>query len=118
MDKIEPLQTLLKIYKDKHNCLMKYLPEKTIHQLTNNTYFLDEDNETLYLDDMIFLVDKSTGLIEKKGKVIKITDDKIVLRIQNKYNLTFVKEDYYFFKKVRKRKNKKDLYESLLNSLR
>ena len=87
MDKIEPLQTLLKIYKDKHNCLMKYLPEKTIHQLTNNTYFLDEDNETLYLDDMIFLVDKSTGLIEKKGKVIKITDDKIVLS-QNKYNLT------------------------------
>ena len=29
MDKIEPLQTLLKIYKDKHNCLMKYLPEKS-----------------------------------------------------------------------------------------
>lgn len=116
MNKIEPLQTLLKIYKDKQNCFMKYLPEKTIHQLTNHTYFLDEDNETLYLDDMIFLVDKSTGLIEKKGKVIKITDDKIVLRVQNKYNLTFVKEDYYFFKKVRKRKNKKDFYESLLRS--
>jgi len=117
MGKIEPLQTLLKVYKDKHNCLMKYLPEKTIHQLTN-TYFLDEDNETLYLDDMIFFVDKSTGLIEKRGKVIKITDDKIVLRIQNKYNVTFLKEDYYLFKKVRKRKNKKDFYESLLNSLR
>ena len=116
MNKIEPLETLLKIYKNKHWCLMNYLPNETIIHLTNTNY-VDENEETLYLDEMIYLIKKNTGLLEKKGKTIKITEDKITIRIQNKYNLCFLKDDYYIFKKIRKRKSKKDMYESLFNSL-
>ena len=82
-----------------------------------DTQFIDETLETLYLDEMIYLVKKSTGLIEKKGKTIKITDDYIMIRVQNKYNINFLKEDYYLFKKIRKKKMKKEFYETLLNSL-
>lgn len=117
MNKIEPLQTLLKIYKDKHECLLQYLPDETTNQFRNHI-FLDEDLETLYLDEMILLVSKSTGLIEKKGRTIKINENQITLRIQNKYNLCFQKDDYYLFKKQRrKKKNEKEFYESLLNNI-
>ena len=79
---------------------------------------MDEDLETLYLDEMILLVSKSTGLIEKKGRTIKINENQITLRIQNKYNLCFQKDDYYLFKKQRrKKKNEKEFYESLLKNL-
>lgn len=117
MNKIEPLNKILKIYKNKHKCLMNYLPNGTTTQL-KNTQFIDETLETLYLDEMVYLVKKSTGLIEKKGKTIKITDDYIMIRVQNKYNINFLKEDYYLFKKIRKNKKmKKEFYETLLNSL-
>jgi len=117
MDKIEPLHTLLKIYKDKNKTLLTYLPNQTTQQLTN-CYFLDEESETLYLDEMIFLIRKSTGLIEKKGKTIKITDKEITLRVQCKYNVNYFKDDYYIFKKIkRKNNNKKEMFESLLNNL-
>ena len=33
MNKLEPLQTLLKIYKDKHSCLLHYLPKETTEKL-------------------------------------------------------------------------------------
>ena len=117
MNKIEPLETLLKIYKNKNWCLMNYLPDQTILNLTN-THYVDENEETLYLDEMIYLVKINTGLLEKKGRTIQITEDKITIRIQNKYNVCFLKEDYYLFKKIRKsKKSKKDVYEYLLNSL-
>lgn len=117
MNKIEPLQTLLKIYKEKHSCLLHYLPNETTSQFRNHE-FLDEEFETLYLDEMIILVSKSTGLIEQKGKTIKINENQITLRVQNKYNLCFQKDDYYIFKKQkRKKKNEKEFYESLLKNL-
>lgn len=116
MNKMEPLNTLLKIYKDKNKTLLTYLPNQTIQQLTN-CYFLDEEIETLYLDETIYLIDKSTGLIEKKGKTIKITDNDITLRVQNKYNVCFLKRDYYLFKNRNRKTNKKEIYESLLNHL-
>ena len=116
MNKIEPLNTLLKIYKDKNKTLLTYLPNQTIQQLTN-CYFLDEEIETLYLDDTIFLIHKSTGLIEKKGKTIKITDKEITLRVQCKYNVNYCKDNYYIFKKRKRKNNKKEIYESLLNNL-
>ena len=33
MSKIEPLGTLLKIYKDKNRCLLQYLPDETIKKM-------------------------------------------------------------------------------------
>ena len=93
------------------------MPNETTDKIRNHI-FLDEEFETLYLDEMILLVSKSTGLIEKKGRTIKINENQITLRIQNKYNLCFQRDDYYLFKKQkRKKKNEKEFYESLLKNL-
>ena len=117
MNKIEPLNTILKIYKNKHSCLLHYLPEETTKHL-KKSLFVDESIETLYLDEMITLVNKSTGLIEKTGKTIQINEEKIILRIHYKYNMSFLKDDYYLFKKQkRKKKSNKEFYESLLENL-
>ena len=48
----------------------------------------------------------------KKGTIVKITSDKII--INNRHNnLSLKKNEYYFFKLPRKHNNKKKFYEEL-----
>ena len=101
---IEPLASLLHIYKDKNKCLHLYLPKTTTIKLKDHIYH-NEDEETLYLNENVILIKKNNGMIEKKGKIICITDEKIIIKTSNQYNITFDKEEYYLF--IKQKKNKK-----------
>ena len=113
---MEPLKNLLSTYKDKEYILKHYLPESSTKLLNEYEYVYDLD--TLFLNDKIIFIKKSTGEIYKKGIVIKITEDKIT--IKNGMNISLPKNDYYLFrylKKYKSKKNNKKYYEELLKSL-
>jgi len=113
---IEPLKSILGIYKDKNIVFHRYLDDKTLEQIDKCIYF-DCTESDLYLDDNISLVKKTTGKFYKKGKVISIDDDKITIKTNNNH-LTIDKLQYYLF--IKERKNKKsdrDFYKALLNQL-
>ena len=113
---MEPLKNILTIYKDKERILRIFLPESSTRHLNEYEYIHDLD--TLFLNDRIIFIKKSTGEIYKKGTIIKITEDKIT--IKNGMNISLPKNDYYTFRYLRKNKSKKNnrkFYEELLKSL-
>lgn len=113
---IEPLQNLLKIYNDKHKVLLHYLPNKTVKKLTNYEYV--EDLETLFLNDRLLFVKKSTGQLYKQGNIIKITKEKITIKTKTG-NISLNKNEYYIFIHPRKNKLKKtnrQFYQELLKT--
>lgn len=113
---MEPLKNLLTIYEDKEKILRIFLPEISTKHLDEYEYVRDLD--TLFLNDRIIFIKKSTGEIYKKGTIIKITEDKIT--IKNGMNISLPKNDYYTFRYLRKNKSKKNnrqFYEELLKSL-
>tara|TARA_B100000123_G_C25654236_1_gene394652 strand:- start:458 stop:802 length:345 start_codon:yes stop_codon:yes gene_type:complete len=113
---MEPLKNILTIYKDKERILRMFLPESSTRHLNEYEYIYDLD--TLFLNDRIIFIKKSTGEIYKKGTIIKITEDKIT--IKNGMNISLPKNDYYTFRYLRKNKSKKNnrkFYEELLKSL-
>lgn len=115
---IEPLETILKIYKDKHKVFVNYLDEETISKLENKIYY-DEETDDLFLNDNVTFVKKNTGKIFKSGKIISIDDPEITIKTPSNY-LTLQSNEYYIFIKQRKNKSKKndrDFYKALLNSL-
>ena len=71
---MEPLKSILEIYDDKQKVLLQYLPDESTKALLNHEYVQDLD--TLFLNDRLVCVKKSSGKIHKKGIVIKITDMK------------------------------------------
>tara|TARA_B110001452_G_scaffold245577_1_gene230349 strand:+ start:170 stop:517 length:348 start_codon:yes stop_codon:yes gene_type:complete len=112
----EPLQNLLSIYGDKKKVLLHYLPHETTKKLDNHEYVLDL--ESLFLNDKLILIKKSTGKIDKYGVITKITAERIT--IKNNNNISLAKDDYYIFRYLKKNKSKKDnriFYEELLKSL-
>ena len=114
---IEPLQNLLQIYNDKHKVLLQYLPNETVKKLTNYEYV--DDLETLFLNDRLLFVKKSTGQFYKQGYSIKITDSKITIKTKSR-NISLNKNEYYIFIHPRKNKLKKinhKFYEELLKNL-
>ena len=113
---MEPLKNLLTIYEDKEKVLRMFLPESSTKYLDEYEYINDLD--TLFLNDKLIFISKSTGEIYKKGTIIKITEDKIT--IKNGMNISLPKNDYYTFRYLRKNKSKKNnrqFYEELLKSL-
>jgi hypothetical protein len=113
---MEPLKNLLSIYKDKEVILKYYLPDSSTKHLDEYEYIHDLD--TLFLNDRLIIIQKSTGEIYKKGIIIKITEDKIT--IKNGMNISLLKNDYYLFRYIKKYKSKKNnrkYYEELLKSL-
>ena len=102
--------------KIKIKFLKIFLPKNTTKYLDNYEYIFDLD--TLFLNDRIIFVNKSTGEIYKKGTIIKITEDKIT--IKNGMNISLPKNDYYIFrylKRYKSKKNNRQFYEELLKSL-
>ena len=113
---MEPLKDILTIYEDKEKVLRMFLPESSKKYLDEYEYIYDLD--TLFLNDKIVFIKKSTGEIYKKGNIIKITEDKIT--IKNGMNISLPKNDYYLFrylKRYKSKKNNKRYYEELLKSL-
>jgi len=116
---MEPLINILKIYSDtdKSKVLLNYLPDDTTNKLDNHDYIIDLG--TLFLNDRIIIVKKSTGKIHKGGTIIKITEDQITIKDRNS-NMSFYKGDHYLFRYRKKNKSMKDnriFYEELLKSL-
>ena len=113
---MEPLKDILNIYEDKERVLRMFLPQSSTKHLDEYEYVQDLD--TLFLNDKIIMISKSTGEIYKKGTIIKITEDKIT--IKNGMNISLPKNDYYTFrylKRYKSKKNNKRYYEELLKSL-
>ena len=113
---MEPLQNILNIYEDKEKVLRMFLPESSTKHLDEYEYVNDLD--TLFLNDKLIFISKSTGEFYKKGTIIKITEDKIT--IKNGMNISLPKNDYYLFrylKKYKSKKNNRQFYEELLRSL-
>lgn len=113
---MDPLKDILTIYEDKEKVLRMFLPQSSTKHLDEYEYIYDLD--TLFLNDKIVFIRKSTGEIYKKGTIIKITEDKIT--IKNGMNFSLPKNDYYLFrylKKYNNKKNNKRYYEELLKSL-
>jgi hypothetical protein len=113
---MEPLKNLLNIYKEKEIILKHYLPESSTKHLENHEYVYDLD--TLFLNDRLVFIKKSTGEIYKKGVIIKLTEDKIT--IKNGMNISLPKNEYYLFRYLKKNSSKKQnrkFYEELLKSL-
>ena len=114
---MEPLKSILEIYDDKQKVLLRYLPDDSTKALSNHEYVLDLD--TLFLNDRLVCVKKSSGKIHKKGIVIKITEMKVTLKTTT-MNISLVKDDYYIFRYLKKnnsKKNNRKFYEELLKSL-
>lgn len=116
---MEPLKNLLTIYEDKESILKYFLPLSSTKHLNEYEYIHDLDK--LFLNDRIIFINKSTGEYYKKGYIIKITEDKIMIKVMNSYqNISLPKNDYYIFRYLRKNKSKKNnrqFYEELLKSL-
>jgi len=114
---MEPLKNILEIYENKQKVLLQYLPHESVKVLSNHEYVLDL--ETLFLNDRLVFIKKSSGKIHKKGVVIKITNTKITLKTTT-MNLSLTKDDYYIFRYLKKnnsKKNNRKFYEELLKSL-
>lgn len=113
---MEPLKNILTIYEDRERVLRMFLPLSSTRHLDEYEYIYDLD--TLFLNDKIIMIRKSTGEIYKKGTIIKITGDK--LTIKNGMNISLPKNDYYTFrylKRYKSKKNNRKYYEELLKSL-
>lgn len=113
---MEPLKNILTIYEDRERVLRMFLPLSSTRHLDEYEYIYDLD--TLFLNDKIIMIRKSTGEIYKKGSIIKITEDKIT--IKNGMNISLPKNDYYTFrylKRYKSKKNNRKYYEELLKSL-
>ena len=114
---MEPLKSILSIYENKEKVLLQYLPSESVKSLSNHEYV--QDLETLFLNDRLVCIKKSSGKIHKKGVVIKITNEKITLKTTT-MNLSLPKQDYYLFRYLKKnnsKKNNRKFYEELLKSL-
>jgi hypothetical protein len=115
---MEPLHNLLAIYGDKQKVLYHYLPNESTKKLDNHEYV--DDLETLFLNDRLVFISKGTGKIYNTGQVIKITEEKIMIKSRSRNNLSLKKDEYYLFRYLKKNKSKKDnrkFYEELLKSL-
>jgi len=115
---MEPLHNLLAIYGDKQKVLYHYLPNESTRKLDNHEYV--EDLDTLFLNDRLVFISKETGKIYNTGSVIKITEERIMIKSRSRNNLSLEKEEYYLFRYLKKNKSKKDnrkYYEELLESL-
>jgi hypothetical protein len=113
---MEPLKDILTIYEDKEKILRMFLPESSTKYLNEYEYVRDLD--TLFLNDKLIFIGKSTGEIYKKGIIIKITKDKITIKYG--MNISLPKNDYYLFrylKRYKSKKNNRKYYEELLKSL-
>lgn len=112
----EPLESILKIYKNKNKVFSEYLDNETLKKLNNKVYF-DKEEGDIYLNDNITFVKKNTGKIFKTGKVISIDNLKITIKTSDNY-LTINPSNYYIFIKQKNNKtNDRDFYKALLNSL-
>jgi hypothetical protein len=117
MSDLEPLQSLLSLYKHKGDVLRHYIPKKTAGELTGYEYY-EGNGDMLYLNDTVIFVSKGTGAIQGKGKIIRIKKNRVTIQ-DNRDNLSLTTDDHYVFIRPRKttNKDKRDMFRAILQKL-
>ena len=122
---IEPLKSLLSLYKQKDKVLRHYLPEKTVAKIAHHTYHGEEEekeekegDDMLYLNDNAIFVSKGTGAVLGQGKILKIQGDHLTIR-DKKDNLCLAITEHYVFIKRTKTTNKdrRRMFQEILQKL-
>lgn len=110
------LKPILDIYDIKKDVLLFYLDDKTKSQVEDLEY-LDDEND-LFLNDKVFLINKSTLELEHCGVIQAIKENIVTIKIKSKYSVHFNQTNYHvFIKRKKTKKNERDFYKALLNSL-
>jgi len=115
----EPLESLLTLYQNTEEVLFQFLPDETVEQLTKHAYLNAGDE--IFVNEYLWCVDKQTGILGSKGKIVDITDSSdnkklFTIRTQGR-NLRISPENYYLFKKQRTHKQGKEQADFLKNLL-
>tara|TARA_B100000035_G_C20554550_1_gene359731 strand:- start:51 stop:392 length:342 start_codon:yes stop_codon:yes gene_type:complete len=110
------LKPIVSIYDVKKDVVLFYLDPSLVNQVVDLLY-LDDDNE-LFLNDKVYCIDRSTLQLERIGTIQLIQKNQISIRIQSGFNVHLSTQNYHIFIKRRKsKKNERDFYKALLNSL-
>ena len=110
------LKPILDIYDIKKDVLLFYVDDK-IKSLVEDLDYLDDDND-LFLNDKVFLINKSTLELDHVGIIQAIKENIVTIKIKSKFSVHFNQMEYHIFIKRKKtKKNDRDFYKALLNSL-
>ena len=110
------LKPIVSIYDVKKDVVLFYLDPSLVNQVADLLY-LDDDNE-LFLNDKVYIIDRSTLELEHIGIIQAIKDDLVTIKVKSKYSVHFLTDKYHIFIKRRKsKKNDREFYKALLNSL-
>ena len=113
---MEILKPILDIYDKKKDVLLFYL-DKNTREKVNEYLYLNDYNE-LFLNDKIYCIDRSTLLLEHIGIINAIKGNKITIKVPGNYSKHINELSYYIFIKRRyNKKNDRDFYKALLNSI-
>ena len=116
MDIMDILKPILDIYDTKKDVLLFYLDASIRSQVEDFDY--EGDDFDLFLNDTIFCINKSTLDLEHNGKILAIKENKITMKVKYKYSIHLNKDNYHIFIKRRRcKKNDREFYKALLNSL-
>ena len=67
------------------------------------------------MNDTIYCIHKSNGLLDHSGKIIRIHNSRITLKL-NTQNITIDENEYYLFIQKTKHKNNANYFKALLKS--
>jgi hypothetical protein len=110
------LKPILDIYDIKKGVLLFYVNE-TIRNQVEDFEYLDDENE-LFLNDKVYCIKRSTLELDSIGFIQSIKEKKVSLKIKSKYSIHINPDEYHIFIKRRQcKKNDREFYKSLLNSL-
>ena len=112
---IEILKDILSIYKNKQSILHYYLSDKVKETIIGCDLY-DPSTSQLFLNDTIYVINKSTLLLDTRGKITSIDQDKIRLYVNYQYIIQIKPSEYYIFVK-KNRKTQRDFYTSILHNL-
>ncbi len=110
------LKPILDIYDVKKDVLLFYL-DPDIIKIIDDLDYLDDEND-LFLNDKIFIIDRSTLELDHAGIIQAIKDDIVSIKVKSKFSVHINMNNYHIFIKRKKtKKNDRDFYKALLNSL-
>ena len=113
---IDILKPILDIYDTKKDVLLFYLDSKVQTQVEDLDY-LEDDNE-LFLNDKIFIINRATLELEHIGIIQAIKEETVTIKVKSKFAVHCNQDNYHIFIKRRKsKKNDREFYKALLNSL-
>ena len=110
------LKPILDIYDVKKDVLLFYLDDKIKREVENLDY-LEDDNE-LFLNDKVYIINRSTLELEHNGIIQAIKEEIVTMKVKSTFSVHFHTNNYHAFIKRRKnKKNDRDFYKALLESL-